>query len=301
MRKNTSSKTRVSIATKTSTLQAYYYLVKPGIIYGNSINVLAGLLFASKLHVYPTIMLATILGVAFVIGSACVFNNYIDRDIDRKMKRTKNRALVTGNITSGAALVYGAVLGLTGFGLLLRYTNTITVIAGLVGFIDYIVLYGWGKRHTIHGTFIGSISGATPIVAGYTAITNRVDAAAVILFAMLVYWQMAHFYAIGLYRHKDYAAAQLPILPLKKGFTRTKLYIVAYILLYAGAAALLTLLGYTGLTFLVVMVGICLWWAYKGIRLWSTDSTTWGKKMFGYSLVLTLVQAVMLVTGRLLR
>ncbi len=261
---------------------------------------MAGLLFASKLHIYPRVMLATLVGVALVIGSACVFNNYMDRDIDQKMKRTKERALASGRVTNTAALAYGTILGIIGFLVLLQFTNILTVLAGIVGFVDYIFLYGWGKRNTVHGTLIGSISGATPIVAGYTAITNNFDVAAAILFAMLVFWQMAHFYAIGLYRHKDYAAANIPILPLKKGFKKTRLYIMAYIILYGIATTLLTLLGYTGLLFVLIMMITCIWWIRKGVTLWPEDNITWGKKMFGYSLMLTIVQAVMLVTGRLL-
>jgi protoheme IX farnesyltransferase len=281
-------------------LKAYYHLAKPGIIYGNSINTSAGLLFAANGRLPIALLLKTVVGIGLVIGSACVFNNYIDRDIDKRMPRTKKRALVTGAIGTRPALIYGAILGLLGFGTLYYYTNLLTVSLGILGYVDYLIFYAIGKRNSVHGTLIGSISGATPIVAGYTAVTNDIDTAAVLLFVLLVCWQMAHFFAIAMYRHQDYKAAGIPVLPVVRGHNAAKLQITIYITLFAIVCGLLTITGYTGFVFIAVMIGASMWWLWQGFKLWSAEPAVWGKKMFGYSLVITLVQAVMLVTGRLL-
>jgi len=108
-------------------LKAYYQLTKPGIIYGNILTATAGFLFATKLrHIHIGLLLATLIGTALVIAAACVFNNYIDRGIDKKMARTKKRALVQGAIPARNALVYATVLVLAGFGVLIAKTNWLT-------------------------------------------------------------------------------------------------------------------------------------------------------------------------------
>ncbi|MDE2589744.1 MAG: heme o synthase, partial [Patescibacteria group bacterium] len=197
-------------------IKTYYLLTKPGIIYGNTITTVAGFLLASQGKIYFGLFMATLFGVSFVIASACVINNYLDRKIDKKMARTQKRALVTHAISPSHALVFATILGILGFLDLVVFTNGITFMIGLIGYIDYIVLYGLSKRKSIYGTLVGSISGATPIAAGYTAVTNRFDIAALLLFLIMVFWQMPHFYAIAIYRLKDYVAAGIPVLPAKK-------------------------------------------------------------------------------------
>ena len=203
-------------------IKTYYLLTKPGIIYGNSINTAGGFLLAAKGVIDPLLFLAALIGTAFVIGSACVFNNYIDREIDEKMARTKKRALVTGDIPVKNALIFGTLLGILGFLILFSYTNLLTGVIGVIGVVMYVVVYGYFKRRTVHGTLIGSISGAIPPVAGYTAVTNLIDTGAILLFLILVFWQMPHFYAIAVYRIEDYKKAGIPVLSVVKGIPTTK-------------------------------------------------------------------------------
>src|SRR5579872_5387571 len=169
--------------------KSYYHLAKPGIIYGNLLSVVAGFFLASKNHPNFGLLIALILGVSFIIGSGCVFNNCIDRDIDKKMMRTQKRSIPTGEIRVRNAIIYASILGFLGFFLLLRYTNVLTAVLGFIGYFFYIVVYGYAKRHTVYSTIIGSISGAMPIVAGYTAVTNRIDTGAILLFLILAFWQ----------------------------------------------------------------------------------------------------------------
>lgn len=270
-------------------------LVKPGIIRGNAITAIAGFLFASKGDVDFGLLFALVFGVSAVMASACVFNNYLDRDIDRKMKRTKDRALAAGKIPVLNAMVYAIFLAVLGFVALAVYTNSLTVLIGFVGFIDYVVLYGISKRKSVHGTLVGSISGATPPVAGYTAVTNQFDLAALLLFAILVAWQMPHFYAIAIYRIKDYKSANIPVLPLINGIKTTKVQMIAYMIAFIIATVLLTVLEYASYTYLVVMTLVGLAWLRIGLLgINSSNDEKWAKQVFGFSLYVLLIFSVLI-------
>ena len=204
-------------------IKAYYLLAKPGIIYGNALTAIGGYFLAAKGIFDLSLFLSMLFGLSFVIGSACVFNNIMDQGIDSKMARTKKRALVTKTIPEFHAVVYGSILGILGFLLLLCNTNVLTALIAFIGFIFYVIVYGIFKRKSVHGTVIGSISGAVPPVVGYCAVTNNLDLGAFLLFIILVIWQMPHFYAIAIFRRDDYVAASIPVLPIKKGLFQTKI------------------------------------------------------------------------------
>ena len=221
-----------------------------------------------------------------VIASACVFNNHLDRGIDRLMARTRDRALVTGAVSSRAALVYGTVLGLVGFELLAAYTNVPTLITGLVGWITYVAAYGYAKRKSRFGTIVGSIPGATPPLAGYLAVTGHIDAAAIILFLTLAFWQLPHFYAIAMYRRDDYAAAGIPVWSVAKGMASTKRQILISTVLFIVTALGLTAFGYTGYVYMAIVLligGRWLWLGLKGLSV--PDDVKWARTMFRFSLV----------------
>jgi heme o synthase len=275
--------------TVATTLKTYYRLAKPGIIYGNAITVAAGFFLASRGQVNFWLFMATLVGVSSVIAAACVCNNYLDRGIDAKMERTKKRALVDGLVTNRNALIYAAVLGAIGFGILAVYTNALTVYIGIVGIVFYVALYGLAKRRTIYGTEVGSVSGSMPVVAGYVAVTGKFDTTALLLFLVLTFWQMPHFYAIAMYRAKDYAAAGLPVLPVKKGMRQTKVRMLVYTVAFGLAAGALTVFGYAGFTYLAIMVLVTAAWLWRGFKGFRTmDDNKWARKMFGFSLVVLL-------------
>jgi protoheme IX farnesyltransferase len=274
----------------------YYKLTKPGIIRGNILTAAGGFFLASKGHPNLLLLLSMVIGTSFVIASACVFNNYIDRDIDASMERTKDRALVNGRISSRNALTFAAVLGLLGLLVLALYTNPTTVIVGIIGFISYVFIYTYTKRTTVHGTLLGTISGSTPIVAGYVSVTNHFDLGAALLFLILVFWQMPHFFGIAIYRFDDYAAAKIPVLPVVKGIARAKLQIMVYIFGFIASTTLLTVFGFTGVTFAIVMAILGLCWFWRGFKDYKTtkNDAKWGKKMFLFSLIVILSLSVML-------
>lgn len=273
----------------------YYRLAKPGIVYGNLLTTLAAYLYASHWHIHWLNFLATMIGLGFVIASACVFNNYIDRDIDAKMDRTKARALASGSISHMNAILFGGILCLFGFVLLICFVNILTTVVALIGFLVYVFAYTFSKRTTEWATEIGSIAGATPIVVGYTAVADKFSLTAFILFLILVFWQMPHFYAIAARRSDEYAAAGIPVLPLRKGMPETKLRMLLYIVLFGLAIAAMTFFGYAGYVFLVVMEIVALVWFWRCSEWYDAqDPAIWAFRSFVVSLVVLVVFSVML-------
>jgi protoheme IX farnesyltransferase len=281
-------------------IKKYYQLTKPGIVYSNVMTAAAGYLFASKWHINFGLFLYLIFGTAFIIASACVFNNYIDRNIDAKMSRTKKRITASGKISSKAVNLYGLILGLIGF-ILLTQTNTLTFLIGVVAFFGYVVLYGIAKRKTVHGTLVGTIPGGASLVAGYAAAISNLSLAALLLFLIMLSWQMAHFYSIAIFRLEDYKAASIPVMPAVKGVKTTKIQIIIYVVLFTFATISLTLFQYTGLVFLIVMASLGLYWLYNGINNFRTkDDIKWARGMFGVSLIVLLIFSAALSFGTVL-
>lgn len=271
--------------------KAYYALIKPGVTYGNLLTTVAGFLLASRGDINLTLFVTTTLGMGLVIGSACAFNNYFDQDIDRIMTRTQKRSIVAGLVPAKNALIFAGIIGLIGFTLLTLFTNLLTVVIAFLGFIIYIVLYGvLSKRMSIHGTLVGSVSGAMPILAGYTAVTNNIDAGAIILFMILFFWQMPEFYSIAIYRRNEYKQAGIPVMPVVKGVQSTKIQMLVYIVAFAVSAMSLSLFRYTGYIYLLVMMLMGLWWTLLGLNGFTTkNDNTWARKVFRFSLVILVV------------
>lgn len=278
------------------TLKTYFSLTKPGVLFGNVITSVAGFLLASRNHFDLALFLAMLIGMTLVIASACVLNNYFDRDIDSIMERTKNRAIARGAIRGRNAVIFSLVLGILGMVILVIYTNLLTAGIALFGFVDYVWLYGmFSKRMSVHGTLVGSISGAIPILAGYTAVTNTIDMGAVLVFLVLFFWQLPEFYSIAIYRRDEYKAAGVPVVSVVNGVKNTQVQILFYTLALIISAALLSAFGYTGTIYLLVMLiigGYWLWLAINGLS--EHDVNQWARKMFRFSLIFLLVFSLML-------
>ena len=281
------------------TIREYYYLTKPGILFSNVIAAFAGFLLASSWNIDLGLLFATLGGVACIIASACVVNNYLDRHIDAHMIRTKKRATVSGSIGRSSIILFATLLGGIGFGLI-SLTNTTTLVLGVVAYLMYIVVYGYFKRTSVHGTLVGSISGALPPVAGYTAVTNQIDGAAIILFVILAAWQMPHFYAISMFRRDDYKKAKIPVLSVIKGMKAAKQQIVVYIIVLALAAPLLAVNGYAGITYLIIAVIAPLVWLFIGYKYRALPDVKWARKMFFNSLWVLLILCFAVATGSML-
>ncbi len=232
-------------------------------------------------------------GLFCVIASACVFNNYIDRIADAKMARTKHRALVTGRISPQHALLFAVSLGIVGLVILGLYTNLLATFVAFVGFFIYVALYSIWKYRTSYATLVGSISGATPPVIGYCAASGTFDLGALLLFMILVLWQMPHFFSIAVYRLDDYTAASIPVLPTVKGMVTTKIHMLLYIIGFTASTILLSFFGYTGTAYLVVALLVSLAWlllCIKGFQ--STNERLWARQMFAVSLVVIMALSI---------
>ncbi len=278
-----------------NTFTKYYRLTKPGIIRGNLMTATAGFLFASKGNVDISILFGVLFGVSLVIASGCVFNNYIDRDIDSKMERTKKRSIVIGDVSGINANIFACALGILGLLILYIFTNSLTMFLGIMGLFFYVVVYGYFKRKSVHGTLVGSISGAIPPVAGYTAVMGSLDLGAWLLFIILAVWQMPHFYAIAVYRRKDYEAAGIPILSVVKGVDTTRLHIITYIVSFAFVSASLYVSDYAGIAYLIAMLSVSAWWLKVAFsKLFYKNADKWAHSIFGVSLVVLLVFSLMI-------
>lgn len=291
-------------------MKKYYELTKSGLVFGNLITVIAGFLLGARvsqgmgttLVIHWPLFVAALAGIALVMASGCVFNNYIDRDIDGAMERTKRRALVGGEVSARAAFVFGVVLGAAGFAILLYYVNVLATLAALAGFFFYVFAYSmWGKRRTAYGTFVGAIAGATPPLVGYAAAAGRIDAAALVLFVIMLAWQMPHFFAIAVRREDDYAAAKIPVMPVAYGVRRTKVSMLIYIFEFIVASVLLSVFGYAGVGYLVIALVLGGAWLALSVRGFflsgKSAGITWAKQMFFLSLIVMVVLFATIAIG----
>ncbi|MBD1550944.1 heme o synthase [Pseudomonas typographi] len=264
----------------------FIQITKPGIIFGNVLSVAGGFFLASQGHVNFALFLAAIIGTSLVVASGCVFNNCIDRDIDVKMERTKNRAMVQGLVPIRLALAYGAVLGVAGLALLYWRATPLAALFALIGFVIYVGFYSlYLKRKSVHGTLVGSLSGAMPPVIGYVAVSNSFDLAALTLLVMFSLWQMPHSYAIAIFRFNDYLAASIPVLPVKRGILVAKKHILLYTLAFLLATLMLTFGGYAGMSYLAVAAAMGMYWLYMAWTGYkATDDRVWARKLFVFSI-----------------
>ncbi|HAV5427281.1 TPA: protoheme IX farnesyltransferase [Acinetobacter baumannii] len=269
-------------------LKKYLFLTKPGILFGNFITTLGGFFLAAQGSIDILLLLLTLIGTTLVVASGCVVNNVIDQDIDTKMQRTQNRALVKKTISPTVALVYAFVLGVMGFSILWFGINGYAFLFAMIGFIVYVGFYSlWTKRTSIHQTVIGSISGASPPVIGYTTVTHQFDVAALLLFLAYALWQMPHSWAIAIYRFDDYKNAGIPILPVARSIYRTKIECVIYILLFAAVLNGLYCFGYTNVFFLITFNALTAYWFYLSIIGFKAENDQlWAKRFFLYSVIL---------------
>ncbi|WP_279146732.1 heme o synthase [Photobacterium carnosum] len=262
-------------------IKPYLKLTKPGIIGGNLIAAIGGVLLASQGNIDGVLLLAVGIGTTLIVASGCVFNNVIDIDIDKLMKRTCERELVKKIVPISYALIWATVLCVGGFFTLYHYTSTIAFQFGVLGFVVYIGLYSlYFKRKSVYGTLIGGLSGACPPVIGYCAVTGQFDSGAAILFITFCLWQIPHSYAIAIYRFDDYKSASIPVLPVEIGIARARYHIIGYIIAFAIAALTLTYLGYVGSWYALGMGLVSLHWLYIAkVGYQKIPNAQWGKKM----------------------
>ena len=271
----------------TSFFQDFLALIKIGIVNSNLFTTFTGLWLAFQFTDRNflrelDLLFYTLIGAAMIIAGSAAMNNYIDRDIDPVMKSKKARPTVTGRFSPKAVLITSFSLLIVGE-ILLFLASTSAGVWGLAGILSYVVLYSmWSKRKHVSNTIVGSISGAIPPVIGWAAVEPSLGFGALALFLIMFAWQPPHFYALAMKRTEEYRAANIPMLPVVKGFKRTKMSILLWILLLFPLPFFLMELG---VIFVVLATVLNLGWLYfsiKGFR--AKDDIKWATGMFVYSL-----------------
>ncbi|MBJ7952786.1 protoheme IX farnesyltransferase [Bacillus cereus] len=290
----------VTSVPETTRLQDLKALVKMGIVNSNTLTVFTGFWLAlhfNGLSVMDNLdkLFFTIVGSGLVMAGVCCLNNYIDRDIDPLMERTKTRPTVTGKYKPGFALTFGLVILLLGFVFLLL-TTPMAVLMGFIGAFTYVVLYSlWTKRKYTLNTVVGSISGAVPPLIGWAAIDPSLGhPIAWMLFLIMFIWQIPHFLALAMKRVDEYRNAGIPMLPVVHGFEITKRQIMIW------TVCLLPLPFYMsglGITFMVIATLLNIGWIVLGFYgFHKKDDIKWSVQMFVYSLnYLTILFVSMIV------
>ncbi|PID06735.1 MULTISPECIES: heme o synthase [unclassified Sporosarcina] len=262
-------------------------LIKIGIVNSNLITTFTGLFLAfqftgkSFLHNFDLLVFA-ILGTGLIIASSGAMNNLIDRDIDPVMSRTKSRPTVTGRFKAPAVMTL-AVTFLVAGEVLLFSASAMAGWLGILGVFAYVVLYSmWSKRKHVSNTVVGSLSGAIPPLIGWAAVDPTLPMGAWALFLIMFIWQPPHFYALAMRRTEEYRAANIPMLPVVKGFERTKKSMLMWVLLLFPLPFLLPQLGTGFIVFATLLNVGWLYLAIKGFK--AKEDLKWATGMFVYSL-----------------
>jgi protoheme IX farnesyltransferase len=283
---------------ETTAWKDFLALVKIGIVNSNLITTFTGIWLAlyftnQGLFVNIDKVIFTLFGSALIMAGSCSLNNYIDRDIDHLMNRTKSRPTVTGKINPNMVAIMGITFVISGTIFLLFTTITAAVI-GIIGVFSYVVVYSmWSKRQHVSNTIVGSVSGAVPPLIGWAAIDPNLDLMAWMLFLVMFAWQPPHFYALAMRRVEEYRNAGIPMLPVVKGFKRTKLAIYLWVIALIPIPFFMIELG---LTFVVLSTLLNIGWLATGIYAKKyKDDIKWAKLMFVYSLQYLTIMFVSMV------
>ena len=263
----------------------WWTLMKPNVMRLVVFSGIAGLVLApAPLH--PFLMLVAVLCIAVGSGAAAAINNWYDVDIDRVMIRTRLRPTATGRIDRTDALSFGLTMGL--FSIMVMGLALNWVAAGLLAFTIafYVGIYTmWLKRRTPQNIVIGGAAGALPPVVGWAAVTGGVDLFPLIVFAIIFLWTPPHFWALALYRSKDYAAVHVPMLPVVAGDAATRRHIVVYTVVLVAVSFLPVLLGYAGLLYAVAAAGLGGFYGFHVWRLWRRPDERNAMRAFKVSIV----------------
>lgn len=243
------------------------------------------------------LMLIATLGIALVAGAAAAFNCLVEQRIDQKMARTRARPTVSGSISTLQVLVLAGIVGGTGLLVLYRMVNPLTMWLTLATFVGYAVIYTVIlKPATPQNIVIGGASGAMPPVLGWAAVSGVVDPRALLLFLIIFAWTPPHFWALALYRKKEYAKAGVPMLPVTHGDAFTKLHLLLYTLLLVASTLLPFVVGMSGWIYFVSVSALNAVFLYLAIQMYRRYSDALARRTFSYSILyLSLLFAALLV------
>ncbi|MDL5363657.1 heme o synthase [Halalkalicoccus sp. NIPERK01] len=213
-----------------ATLGAYYSLMKPRLMWLLCLVAAAAMTLATGPDLSVTTIVATLLGGVLAIGASGTFNHVLERDVDRRMKRTAARPLATEIVPVRHALVFGTLLGIASLATFYVFVNALAALLGLTAIVFYSVIYTLVlKPNTVQNTVIGGAAGALPALIGWAAATGEIGLPALVLAGVIFCWTPAHFYNLALAYKDDYARGGFPMMPVVRGERATRKHIVYYL------------------------------------------------------------------------
>jgi protoheme IX farnesyltransferase len=281
---------------------AYINLMKPHVTVLLLGTTLASMVVAAGGFPDVWLVVATLLGGAMAAGSANAINCYWDRDIDQVMTRTRGRSLPAERLSDSQALIFGLGLGFASFIIFFRFVNPLSAALSTSAIVFYVVVYTmWLKRTTPQNIVIGGAAGAVPVLVGWAAVTNSISLTCIWMFLIVFLWTPPHFWSLSLLLKKDYARANIPMLPVVAGERETYRQIVLYTLLLVAASLMLFGIGAMGYLYLAAAVAFGLGLLALGLLLARFKTLKYARLMFWFSnYYLALIFAVMVV-DRVLR
>jgi protoheme IX farnesyltransferase len=227
---------------------------------------------------------ATLLGGMLTAGSANAFNQYLERDIDEKMTRTKKRPLPSHSVEPTRALVFAIALGIAGFVWLATVVNLLSAILAVSAIAFYVLVYTLLlKRSTPQNIVIGGAAGAVPVLVGWAAVTGTVEAPAWVMFAIIFLWTPPHFWALAIRYRDDYASAGIPMLPVVRGESAVTAQIFAYAVVLVMSTLVLSPVGGLGVLYAASAAVHGGGFIYRAARLRLAPSPGTAVKLFRYS------------------
>jgi len=282
-------------------VRAYFALMKPRIIPLLLVPTIAAMLIAAVQHPPQGSLLGlmfwTVLGGILATGGAHSINNFLDRDIDAKMRRTRNRPVVTGRVSPERALWFGIFLSILALVEMWVFVNPVAAVLAILGNLFYVFVYtAWLKRTTTQNIVIGGAAGAVPPLVGWAAVTGDVGLPAILFFAIIFFWTPAHFWSLALVRQEDYKAAGIPMLPVVKGQEATMNGILKYAVLLLLSTILPFLTHSLGYIYLVVAISLGMLLVIRAIQLKLHPEIALAWKVFKYSnIYLAMLYAAMVI------
>jgi protoheme IX farnesyltransferase len=261
--------------TRGDTVRSYIALTKPRIIELLLVTTIPAMVLATRdlpgmnVPEWFRLVFWTMLGGSLAAGSANSINQYLDRDIDLLMSRTKRRPLPANDVPPENAVVFGIVLGVVAIAMMAFFVNLLSAFLTLLAIAFYVFVYTiLLKRSTPQNIVIGGAAGALPPVIGWAAVTGRIEVPALMLFALVFYWTPPHFWALALRIRKDYAAANVPMLPVVKGVPETARQIGLYTILLVAISLIFFAVARMGAVYLVAAIVLGAVFLWRAFTLW---------------------------------
>ncbi|MDA8396739.1 MAG: heme o synthase [Actinomycetota bacterium] len=279
----------IPVAVKTGfrlrTVRAYVALTKPRIIELLLTTTLPAMVVAQRGLPSLPLVLVTLAGGTLSAGGANAVNMWFDRDIDAVMKRTKNRPLVTGEITPAAGLAFAIGIEILSFMMLWRFVNLLSAVLSLAAALFYVFVYTmWLKRSSSQNIVIGGAAGAAPVLVGWAAVQNDITLAGVLMFLVVFLWTPPHFWALAFRYREDYSAAGVPMLPSVATFKRTAREIIAYTVAMVAVTLVLGPVAHLGAVYEVAAALLGAGFLYYAFKLRATQSPKVAMRVFSYSI-----------------